>query len=356
MPFEWHFGIMSVTLCCSGLVLTAVAVGTLRPLRGSSWPGAKPETGWFSRLHARYRRIVDARAAEASRGTSCWPRARIARRAARIPCSGKSASPGWEAACRWLGSRPVALFFIVFLGCYLFDVMFPWFRNVGGNWWRMGSWDQINGALRSSSAMLAAVVTLPITRRGRGEHHLRARAGHVDEPGDDPSHAARDHPRQAVGLDLERALGRHRALHAAGRRAFSGRVSSARAAGRSCDPFHFSLADRRDRGPRLDAGSQLDPCGILHLPCCLRLPVGHVLADCFLGNPGVVRGDEVLLDRAVAPGLFTIELRRPSAFGRGLHGGLQLLAGSLAHGMGDQAAGFDVGTWLIRDLIHRSTA
>ncbi len=63
MPFEWHFGIMSVTLCCSGLVLTAVAVGTLRPLRGSAWPGAKPETGWFSRLHARYRRIVDARAA-----------------------------------------------------------------------------------------------------------------------------------------------------------------------------------------------------------------------------------------------------------------------------------------------------
>ncbi len=41
--------------------------------------------------------------------------------------------------------------------------MFPWFRNVGGNWWRMGSWDQINGALRSSSAMLAAVVTLPIS-------------------------------------------------------------------------------------------------------------------------------------------------------------------------------------------------
>ena len=36
------------------------------------------------------------------------------------------------------------------------------------------------------------------------EHHLRARAGHLDQPGDQPPHAVGDHPRQAVRRHLER--------------------------------------------------------------------------------------------------------------------------------------------------------
>ncbi len=163
ISFEWHFGIMSVTLCCSGLVLTAIAVGALRPLRGSAWPGAKPDTGWFSRLNARYRRIVDARAAGALTRNELLATPKNRPSCGEDPILWKERFTRMGGGLRWLGSRPVALFFIVFLGCYLFDVVFPWFRNFGGDWWRMGSWEQINGALRSSSAMLAALVTLPIS-------------------------------------------------------------------------------------------------------------------------------------------------------------------------------------------------
>ncbi len=69
-------------------------------------------------------------------------------------------------ALKWLGSRPVALFFIVFLGCYLFDVAAPAFAGFSGGWWQGQTWFEINSALRNSSAILAAIVMLPISAAG----------------------------------------------------------------------------------------------------------------------------------------------------------------------------------------------
>ncbi len=95
--FEWHFAIMAVMQSLLGLFFLGLAVAGLRPLRGSSWPGAQPQTGWFTRLVARHRRFVDARRWRRSHETSCWPREEIARRAATIRCSGRNDSLAWEA-------------------------------------------------------------------------------------------------------------------------------------------------------------------------------------------------------------------------------------------------------------------
>ena len=67
---------------------------------------------------------------------------------------------------KWLGSRPVALFFIVFLGCYLFDVAAPAFSNWPRGWWHERTWDEINLALRTSSTILASLIMLPISAAG----------------------------------------------------------------------------------------------------------------------------------------------------------------------------------------------
>ena len=163
--FEWHFAIMAVTQGIFGLLFFVLAVAGLRPLRGSAWPGAKPETGWFTRIHSRYRRLVDARAAAA------LTRNELLATRKRPPCGEdpmlwKERFARMGGSLKWLGSRPVALFFIVFLGCYLFDVVAPAFGNFPIGWWRAWNWYQMNSALRNSSAFLAALVILPISAAG----------------------------------------------------------------------------------------------------------------------------------------------------------------------------------------------
>jgi ABC-type transport system involved in multi-copper enzyme maturation permease subunit len=163
--FEWHFTIMAVTQGIFGLLFLVLAVAGLRPLRGSAWPGAKPETGWFARMQALYRRLVDARAAAAV------TRNELLATRARPPCGEdpmvwKERFTRMGGGLKWLGSRPVALFFIVLLGCYLFDVAFPLFREFPRGLWQEHSWRQINSALRAVSATLAALAMLPISAAG----------------------------------------------------------------------------------------------------------------------------------------------------------------------------------------------
>ena len=64
---------------------------------------------------------------------------------------------------KWLGSRPVALFFIVLVGCYLFDVASPVLGDVIRFQWRDRDWHVMNAALRTSSFALAILAMLPIT-------------------------------------------------------------------------------------------------------------------------------------------------------------------------------------------------
>ncbi len=149
--FVWHFAIMAAIQTLAGLLFVGVAVAGLRPLRGSSWPGGKPQTGWFARLAGRYRRFVEARA------TAALVRNQLLVNRADRPSCGDDAMLWKERFSRmggglkWLGSRPVALFFIVFLCCYLFDVAVPAVGGFTHSLWQArtwGTWFEMNAALR----------------------------------------------------------------------------------------------------------------------------------------------------------------------------------------------------------------
>ena len=64
---------------------------------------------------------------------------------------------------KWLGSRPVALFFIVLLGCYLFDVARPALGDVITGKWHDSYFNQVNTGLRFASRVLAVLAVLPIS-------------------------------------------------------------------------------------------------------------------------------------------------------------------------------------------------
>ena len=121
-PSEVMYGSMVVTQAMAGLVFVGLSIAGLRPLRGTSWPGARPRTGWWTRLSGGARRISRAKAAV--------PVARnriLSAPARRRPCGDspmlwKERYTTMGGGLRWLGSRYVVLFFGVLLGCYLLDV------------------------------------------------------------------------------------------------------------------------------------------------------------------------------------------------------------------------------------------
>ena len=215
--FEWEFGWMAGIQAIFGLLFLVLAIAGLRPLRGSSWPGAKPQTGWmrkpasttedgferksrwmagiaaifgvrhilavaglrplhgspgsgekpragwWTRLRARYRKFVESRTAAAVTRNEL-----LATRAVRPACGDnpmlwKERYTRMGGGLKWLGSRPVALFFTVFLGCYLFDVTSPVLADVVRLQWHDRDWYVMNGALRTSSFVLGILAMLPIT-------------------------------------------------------------------------------------------------------------------------------------------------------------------------------------------------
>src|SRR4029077_414779 len=56
---------------------------------------------------------------------------------------------------RWLGSRPMVLFFGVLLGCYLLDVSYPVLSGWLDGRWRQAPSAEGRDALRGSSEVLA---------------------------------------------------------------------------------------------------------------------------------------------------------------------------------------------------------
>jgi ABC-type transport system involved in multi-copper enzyme maturation permease subunit len=119
--FFWMVGLQ----CVFGLLFLMLAIVGLRPLRGSSWPGGRPQTGWFTRLSARFQAAVNARMA-----TILTRNQMLIAPTNRPPCGDhpmlwKERYSSLGGSLRWLGSRPVAIFFAVLLGCYLMDVVRP---------------------------------------------------------------------------------------------------------------------------------------------------------------------------------------------------------------------------------------
>jgi ABC-type transport system involved in multi-copper enzyme maturation permease subunit len=160
--FEWYFAVMSIVQASFGSLFLVVAVATLRPLRGSAWPGGKPQTGWFSRIHARYRRFVESRATAALTRNEL-----LATRTNRPPCGEdpmlwKERFTRMGGGLRWLGSRPVALFFLVLLACFLVELSVPVFGDLIRGTRHIQVWDEVNSLFRISCAALAAFAILPI--------------------------------------------------------------------------------------------------------------------------------------------------------------------------------------------------
>jgi ABC-type transport system involved in multi-copper enzyme maturation permease subunit len=161
--FEWDFGWMAGIQAIFGLTFLVLAIVGLRPLRGSSWPGGKPETGWWTRLYASYRRFVENRAAATVTRNELLASRVVRPSCGEDPMLWKERYTRIGGGLKWLGSRPVALFFIVLLGCFLFDVASPVVADVVRFTWRDKDWHVMNGALRTASFALAIVAMLPIS-------------------------------------------------------------------------------------------------------------------------------------------------------------------------------------------------
>ena len=64
-PYESLFWAMMGIHIVTGLLFLSLAIAGLRPLRGSSWPGAEPRKGWWTRLRNRLDSLARQRTAAA---------------------------------------------------------------------------------------------------------------------------------------------------------------------------------------------------------------------------------------------------------------------------------------------------
>jgi ABC-2 family transporter protein len=178
----WMAGLQGVF----GLLFLTLAIAGLRPLRGSVWPGSHPNTGWWTRLKNK-KREADELGITSPPKTGWWTRLRgrlqafkesraaaaIARNellAARSnrpprgddPIRWKERYTTMSGGLRWLGGRPMVLFFSVFLGCYVFDVVYPVLTGmVRGHANDQGRLN-MNLSLRESSVALAVLGMLAV--------------------------------------------------------------------------------------------------------------------------------------------------------------------------------------------------
>ncbi len=201
-PFEMMFeGMLGIQLLV-GLSFLSLAIAGLRPLRGNTWPGAEPRTGWWTRVQGQVRSLARHRTAAAVARNEL-----LASRLRRPACGDapmiwKERHTTMGGGLSWLGGRPVVLFCGVLLGCYLFDVAYPVVGgDAAGPRRRLVTHGESGLAIRDGGAVGPG----PAGHRrgvGRGDHR-RARAGDLDQPGDDAADARRGRPRQAVRGRLE---------------------------------------------------------------------------------------------------------------------------------------------------------
>jgi ABC-type transport system involved in multi-copper enzyme maturation permease subunit len=156
--FYWMVGIQ----CTVGLMFLLLAVAGLRPLRGTSWPGGKPRTGWWARLSDRLRAMAHSHEA-----APLVQNELLATPRRRAPCGDdpmlwKERHIRLGGGLKWLRSRPVALFCCVLLGCFLFDAMYPIVGDFVRGRRNASSWSEFAAALRFTSLGLALIGMLPI--------------------------------------------------------------------------------------------------------------------------------------------------------------------------------------------------
>ena len=156
--FYWMVGLQTVL----GLLFVAMAVLGLRPMRGNSWPGGQPQKGWWSRMIGQLEAITRARVA-----TSVTRNQLLITPPDRAPCGDdpmlwKERYTSAGGGLRWLRSRPMVLFFSVFLGCFLLDVSYPVLSDLLDGRWQQASRAGVTDALRGSSEVLAVLAMLGV--------------------------------------------------------------------------------------------------------------------------------------------------------------------------------------------------
>jgi hypothetical protein len=156
--FYWMVGILSVF----GFLLLVLAVAGLRPLRGTSWPGARPRSGWWARLRACAQAIGHSGAAAPLARNELLATLSNRSRCGDDPMLWKERHIRMGGGLRWLGSRPAGLFCGVLLGCYLFDVAYPLVGDLISGYGYDRSLTAVNEAMRSSSVLLAVLAMLPV--------------------------------------------------------------------------------------------------------------------------------------------------------------------------------------------------
>jgi ABC-type transport system involved in multi-copper enzyme maturation permease subunit len=160
--FAWIFGWMAGAQAGAGLLFIALAVLGLRPLRGSSWPGAKPRTGWWARLAAGGRAAVETPMAAPLAKNRILVTPRDRKPCGDDPMLWKERHTRMGGGLSWLNSRPMILFWSVLLGCYLLDVSYPILSDaLDGRWSRAGG-PAVTDALRGSSTALAVLAILGV--------------------------------------------------------------------------------------------------------------------------------------------------------------------------------------------------
>jgi ABC-type transport system involved in multi-copper enzyme maturation permease subunit len=156
--FYWMVTLQSLF----GLCFITLAVVGLRPMRGASWPGVQPRTGWWSRLtaHLRAKSLASVATAFTHNRLLITP-------PERPPCGDdpmlwKERHTSIGGGLRWLGSRPMVLFFSVLLGCYLLDVAYPVIVDAWNGDGHGTSRSAMSDALRGTSMVLAVAGMLGV--------------------------------------------------------------------------------------------------------------------------------------------------------------------------------------------------
>jgi ABC-type transport system involved in multi-copper enzyme maturation permease subunit len=160
-PLPWLIAIQGGL----GLLFLILAIAGLRPLRGSSWPGSEPRTGWFTRLSGRFRAAANARAARSFTRNPMLTAPPDRPACGDRPMFWKERYTSLGAGLKWLGSRPVMIFLAVLLGCYLIDVIGTAVAGMYGAGWRgsaAGKRSELNYELRTVIGLLALLGMLVI--------------------------------------------------------------------------------------------------------------------------------------------------------------------------------------------------
>jgi len=160
--FQWFFYWMVGLQTGLGLLCMGLAVAGLRPLLGSTWPGGQPRTGWWTRVATKARAALSARAAGLLTRNQILVAPPERRPCGDDPMLWKERHTSLGGGLKWLGSRPMVLFFGVLLGCYLLDVSYPALVDLGSGKWGRTSESSVNAALRGTSTAVAVLLMLGV--------------------------------------------------------------------------------------------------------------------------------------------------------------------------------------------------